>query len=72
MIEQTLVFEDLVKKGVVEYLDVNEENDSNIALYEKDITMTTTHMEIEPFTLLGERSYLLETLIIPFYLSLKL
>jgi DNA-directed RNA polymerase III subunit RPC2 len=33
--------------------DVNEENDSLISLYEADITNRTTHLEIEPFTLLG-------------------
>ena len=38
---------------MVEYLDVNEENDSYIALYEADIVLATTHLEIEPFTLLG-------------------
>ena len=32
---------------------MNEENDSYIALYESDIVATTTHLEIEPFTLLG-------------------
>ena len=32
---------------------MNEENDSYIALYEKDIVPSTTHLEIEPFTLLG-------------------
>lgn len=37
----------------MEYLDVNEENDSYIALYESDIVPATTHLEIEPFTLLG-------------------
>ncbi|KAJ3085698.1 DNA-directed RNA polymerase III core subunit ret1 [Quaeritorhiza haematococci] len=30
-------FEDLVKEGKVEYLDVNEEGDCNIALYDADI-----------------------------------
>lgn len=34
-------------------MDVNEENDSYIALYEPDIVPSTTHLEIEPFTLLG-------------------
>ncbi|GMT18887.1 hypothetical protein PFISCL1PPCAC_10184, partial [Pristionchus fissidentatus] len=48
-----MVFEDLVDLGVVEYLDVNELNDAFIAVYEKDITLETTHLEIEPFTLLG-------------------
>lgn len=46
-------FEDFLLEGLVEYLDVNEENDSNIALYERDIKLDTTHLEIEPFTLLG-------------------
>ena len=31
-------FEDFLKDGLVEFLDVNEEADSHIALYEKDIT----------------------------------
>ncbi len=57
MIEEKLVFKDFVKKGLIEYLDVNEENDSNIALYEHDITQETTHLEIEPFTLLGKYSF---------------
>jgi len=48
-----VTFDDFLRKGLVEYLDVNEENDTYIALYESDITPTTTHLEIEPFTLLG-------------------
>ncbi|KAG1839326.1 hypothetical protein DFJ58DRAFT_812683 [Suillus subalutaceus] len=46
-------FDDFLRNGLVEYLDVNEENDSYIALYESDIVATTTHLEIEPFTILG-------------------
>uniref|UniRef100_A0A8B9VF12 DNA-directed RNA polymerase subunit beta n=1 Tax=Anas zonorhyncha TaxID=75864 RepID=A0A8B9VF12_9AVES len=46
-------FEDFLHEGLVEYLDVNEENDCNIALYEHTINKDTTHLEIEPFTLLG-------------------
>nr|XP_034983724.1 DNA-directed RNA polymerase III subunit RPC2 [Zootoca vivipara] len=46
-------FEDFLHESLVEYLDVNEENDCNIALYEHTITKETTHLEIEPFTLLG-------------------
>lgn len=39
---------------MIEYLDVNEENDSFIAYNEEEIDPTkTTHLEIEPFTLLG-------------------
>ncbi|EJU00374.1 subunit of DNA dependent RNA-polymerase [Dacryopinax primogenitus] len=48
-----VTFDDFLRKGLVEYLDVNEENDSYIALYEREILPTTTHLEIEPFTILG-------------------
>lgn len=30
-------FIDFLRQGLVEYLDVNEEGDSNISVYEKDI-----------------------------------
>nr|CAB3265030.1 DNA-directed RNA polymerase III subunit RPC2 [Phallusia mammillata] len=46
-------FEDFLRGGLVEFLDVNEENDCNIALDESLINHKTTHLEIEPFTLLG-------------------
>ncbi|XP_049266946.1 LOW QUALITY PROTEIN: DNA-directed RNA polymerase III subunit RPC2-like [Rhipicephalus sanguineus] len=48
-----LFFNDLIRRGIVEFLDVNEENDSHIALREEDITSKTTHLEIEPYSLLG-------------------
>ncbi|XP_076354382.1 RNA polymerase III subunit RpIII128 isoform X2 [Tachypleus tridentatus] len=46
-------FEDFIHDGLIEYLDVNEENDSIVALYQTSISEETTHLEIEPFTLLG-------------------
>jgi DNA-directed RNA polymerase III subunit RPC2 len=46
-------FDDFLYMGLVEYVDVNEENDSNIAIYMDEINETTTHLEIEPFTVLG-------------------
>ena len=49
----TMDFDDFLARGLVEYLDVNEENDANIAMYESDINPSTTHLEIEPFTILG-------------------
>ncbi|KAM3205831.1 hypothetical protein P3L10_029241 [Capsicum annuum] len=46
-------FDSFLRDGLIEYLDVNEENNTLIALYEKDATPETTHIEIEPFTILG-------------------
>jgi DNA-directed RNA polymerase III subunit RPC2 len=48
-----IAFDDFLRKGLVEYLDVNEENDCAIAMYDEDIDINTTHLEIEPFTILG-------------------
>uniref|UniRef100_A0A1D1YTE4 DNA-directed RNA polymerase subunit beta n=2 Tax=Anthurium amnicola TaxID=1678845 RepID=A0A1D1YTE4_9ARAE len=46
-------FDDFLREGLVEYLDVNEENNALIALYEGEAEPETTHIEIEPFTILG-------------------
>lgn len=48
-----LQFEDFLDLGIVEYLDCNEENDSYVALNEKHLGPRHTHLEIEPFTVLG-------------------
>lgn len=40
-------FDSLIREGVVEFLDVNELNNSNVAIYERDIVPgVTTHMEV--------------------------
>lgn len=44
---------DLVRRGVVEYLDAEEEENALIAEGLDDITLETTHMEISPATMLG-------------------
>lgn len=44
---------DFLAEGLVEYLDVNEANDCLIAVYPSEVNEHTTHLEIEPFTLLG-------------------
>ena len=46
-------FNDFLREGIIEYLDVNEENNALIALREESIREDTTHMEIDPFTILG-------------------
>lgn len=44
---------DFLTEGLIEYVDVNEENDCLIAVYPSDIQHYTTHLEIEPLSLLG-------------------
>ncbi|XP_037427486.1 DNA-directed RNA polymerase III subunit 2-like [Triticum dicoccoides] len=53
-----LSFDDFLRFGLIEYLDVNEENNALIALYEHedqdDVQRSRiTHIEIEPLTILG-------------------
>ena len=51
-------WEDLLKKGVVEYIDAEEEENCLIALNENDLkrkkkTHKYSHMEVDPLTILG-------------------
>ncbi|XP_077264151.1 RNA polymerase III subunit RpIII128 [Temnothorax americanus] len=48
-----ITFDDFIYYGLIEYLDVNEENDSLIACTESEINNDTTHLEIAEFTILG-------------------
>lgn len=52
---------DLVRQGVIEYLDSTEEESTLIAFDEKDLTPEYTHLEISPLDLLG-----LTTTLVPF------
>ncbi|GMH28958.1 hypothetical protein Nepgr_030801 [Nepenthes gracilis] len=53
LLDGVRTFDDFLRDGLIEYLDVNEENNALIALYEGDALPETTHIEIEPFTILG-------------------
>ncbi|CAN1173031.1 DNA-directed RNA polymerase III subunit 2 [Linum perenne] len=53
LLDGVRTFDDFLQEGLIEYLDVNEENNAFIALYEGEATPETTHIEIEPFTILG-------------------
>jgi DNA-directed RNA polymerase III subunit RPC2 len=46
-------FMGLVRKGIIEFVDSNEENNTLIAVSEKDCRPGVTHLEVEPFTILG-------------------
>ena len=57
----TMTIQDLLRNGVVEYVDCNEENNTLIAVTERDLEvaikqglrMKYTHLEVDPFTVLG-------------------
>lgn len=53
LLDGVRTFDDFLREGLIEYLDVNEENNALIALYEGEATRDTTHIEIEPLTILG-------------------
>jgi len=50
---------DLIKMGCIEYLDAEEEDSALIALYNKDITSSHTHLELDPIAILGTSASLI-------------
>src|SRR3989344_6131296 len=56
-----ITWDQLLKLGILEYLDANEEENAFVAMYEQDLTEKHTHLEIDPTTMLG-----LVTSVIPY------
>ncbi len=54
-------WDNLVKAGIIEYIDANEEEDCLVAFFPEDLTKDHTHLEITPFAMLS-----LATSIVPF------
>jgi len=48
-----IAWSDLIKQGVIEYLDTAEEENTLVAFFEKDITPEHTHLEITPLAMFG-------------------
>ncbi len=46
-------WDDLVKRGIIEYIDAEEEENVFAALSFEDVTLEHTHVEIAPYTILG-------------------
>lgn len=51
--EGKINWNDLVQKGLIEYLDSEEEDNALVAVSEEDLTKATTHMEIAPVGMLS-------------------
>jgi DNA-directed RNA polymerase subunit B len=49
----TLKWNDLLALGIIEYIDAAEEENCLVALYKKDITKESTHLEIDVVDLFG-------------------
>ncbi|WP_018256662.1 DNA-directed RNA polymerase subunit B [Halomicrobium katesii] len=51
--DDELGFEELVERGVVEFIDAEEEEDILVAVSEEDVTDDHTHLEVDPQLMFG-------------------
>ncbi|MBI5389269.1 DNA-directed RNA polymerase subunit B [Candidatus Woesearchaeota archaeon] len=48
-----LTWDDLIKHGIIEYLDALEEDNALVAFFEEDLTSEHTHLEISPLSMVS-------------------
>ncbi len=56
-----LSWSDLVKQGIIEYVDAAEEENTFVAFYDHELTKEHTHLEVAPLSMFG-----LTTTLVPF------
>jgi DNA-directed RNA polymerase subunit B' len=67
LVNKEIDFNYLVRRGIIEYLDAEEEENTNVALEPENIDSKTTHLEIDKASILG---FTMNMIVFPEYNSI--